>query len=126
MPAVQERRIREAEFPVSGDSSSSKAEQIEELVNFLVNNYQEIIPPDTEPATKPIGGRDIKLYSEWLEDAHSFFQEEIDREVSLTLASEWVLDNYYVIRQALLQIDEGRCGLGMRPRPAGQRLSSAE
>ena len=46
------------------------------------------------------------MYEDWLEKAHTYFREASNRDLTLTLASEWVLDNYYIIRQALLQIGE--------------------
>ena len=42
----------------------------------------------------------------WLAEAHRYFREASHQEVALSYASEWVLDNYYIIRQALLQIKE--------------------
>jgi len=41
-----------------------------------------------------------------LEKAYVYFRDSSQRDLTLTLGSEWVLDNYYIIRQALLQIDE--------------------
>ena len=46
------------------------------------------------------------MYEDWLAKAHTYFREASNRDLTLTLASEWVLDNYYIIRQALLQINE--------------------
>ena len=46
------------------------------------------------------------MYEDWLEKAHAYFQEASNKDLTLTLASEWVLDNYYIIRQALRQIGE--------------------
>ena len=42
MPVDHENKIRGQDLPISGDSFSSKTEQFQELVNFLVSNYQEI------------------------------------------------------------------------------------
>jgi hypothetical protein len=107
MPEDHENKIREQDYPISGDSFSSKAEQIQELVNFLVSNYQEISRFSTRPGKRAIiGGGELKVYEDWLEKAHAYFQEASNRDLTLTLASEWVLDNYYIIRQGLLQIGE--------------------
>ena len=107
MPEDFENKTREQDFPASGNSFSSKTEQIQELVNFLVSNYQEISRFPTEPGKRTvIGGRELKTYEDWLEKAHAFFREASNRDLTLTLASEWVLDNYYIIRQALRQISE--------------------
>ena len=107
MPEDPENKIRESDFPISGDSFSSKTEQMQELANFLVSNYQEISLSLTEPGKRTvIGGRELKVYEDWLEKAHAYFQQASNKDLTLTLASEWVLDNYYIIRQALRQIGE--------------------
>ena len=107
MPDDQDTKSREQDIPISEKSYSSKTEQIEDLVEFLVSNYQEIsrAPTHTGELTA-IGGRELKVYEEWLEKVHTYFREALNRELTLTLAAEWVLDNYYIIRQALLQIEE--------------------
>ena len=46
------------------------------------------------------------MYESWLAEAHRYFREASQQKVPLTYASEWVLDNYYIIRQALQQIEE--------------------
>jgi len=107
MPDDQDNKNRDQDFPVSENSYSSKTEQIGELVNFLVSNYREISPVPAHTGKQTVlGGRDLKVYEEWLEKVHSYFREALNRELTLTLAAEWVLDNYYIIRQALLQIEE--------------------
>ncbi len=102
MPEDNEDKIREQGFPISGDPFSSKTEQMQALVNFLVSSYQEIsrIPKESGKRTV-IGGSELKLYADWLEKAHAYFREASNKDLTLTLASEWVLDNYYIIRQAL-------------------------
>lgn len=107
MPEDLENKIREADFPISGDSFSSKTEQMQELANFLVSNYQEISRFAREAGKRTVlGGQELKVYEDWLEKAHAYFQEASNKDLTLTLASEWVLDNYYIIRQALRQIGE--------------------
>jgi cyclic beta-1,2-glucan synthetase len=107
MPEDHENKIREQDFPVSGNSFSSKTEQLQELANFLVSNYQEISRFPIEHGKRTvIGGRELKVYEDWLEKAHAYFREASNKDLTLTLASEWVLDNYYIIRQALRQIGE--------------------
>ncbi|HSB65166.1 MAG TPA: hypothetical protein VLD65_01230, partial [Anaerolineales bacterium] len=107
MPDDQVNKNRGQDFPIPENSYSSKTEQIEELVNFLVSNYREIDRVLPLPDKKAVlGGSDLKVYEDWLEKVHTYFREALNRELSLTLAAEWVLDNYYIIRQALLQIEE--------------------
>ena len=96
----------------STNSPATKAEQIQELVNALADNYQEasrdkpgrvlkIVLPGSD-----LPGRNLGLYGSWLGEAHLYFRKISQQQVSLTYASEWVLDNYYIIRQALQQIKE--------------------
>jgi cyclic beta-1,2-glucan synthetase len=107
MPEDHENQAREKDLSFSGNSFSSKTEQMQELVNALVSNYQEVGRVTSEPGKNTVlGGRDLKLYETWLAKAHTYFREASNRDLTLTLASEWVLDNYYIIRQALLQIGE--------------------
>ncbi|HEX9091591.1 MAG TPA: hypothetical protein VF831_08880, partial [Anaerolineales bacterium] len=107
MPDDQDNINPEQEFPVSGNLYSSKTEQIEELASFLVSNYQEISQVPTQLSKKAvIGGHNLEIYADWLEKVHTYFREAVDRDLALTLAAEWVLDNYYIIRQALRLIDE--------------------
>jgi len=103
----QGNKIREPNFPGSEDSFSSKTEQMHDLVNYLVSNYQEISRVPMDPSkTTIIGGRDLTVYEDWLEKVHTYFREALNQDLTLTLAAEWVLDNYYIIRQTLKQIDE--------------------
>ncbi|MFZ2096745.1 MAG: hypothetical protein WAV05_08920, partial [Anaerolineales bacterium] len=107
MPDDINHNNREQDFPISVDSDSSKTEKMQELVNFLVSNYREIGRVHTQPGTKTIFmGRELKVYEDWLDKAHTYFREATNQDLTLTLAAEWVLDNYYIIRQALLQIEK--------------------
>jgi cyclic beta-1,2-glucan synthetase len=107
MPDDLNNEIRDGSLPVSENLRTSKIEQLQELVNFLVSNYQEINRNPKELSKQTvIGGHNLKVYEDWLEKVHTYFREASSRDLTLSLAAEWVLDNYYIIRQALLQIDE--------------------
>ena len=94
------------------NSSASKTDQIDGLVNVLSDSCREASRPKPGRGLKAalpgrdLPGRDLTLYESWLGEAHRYFREASQQEVSLSYASEWVLDNYYIIRQALLQIKE--------------------
>ncbi len=47
---------------------------------------------------------DLKKYADWLEDAYHYFQEISDSGSPITVTAEWILDNNYIIRQAISQI----------------------
>jgi cyclic beta-1,2-glucan synthetase len=107
MPEDHANQVQEQNLSFLDNSSSSKAEQTQDLVNALVNNYQEARRGSVETEKKAVlGGHDLQQFETWLAEAHTYFREASNRELTLTLASEWVLDNYYIIRQAVQQIDE--------------------
>jgi cyclic beta-1,2-glucan synthetase len=93
-------------------SSASKAEQLQDLVNRLVKNYQNVYRakpgswPKSGLANGNVVGNDLSLYKSWLDEAHLIFRKTSQQKVPLTYVSEWVLDNYYIIRRALQQIKE--------------------
>ena len=58
------------------------------------------------PPGKTCRGATLNLLKSWLAEAHHSFRDASHQEMSLTYASEWVLDNYYIIRQAIKQIEE--------------------
>jgi cyclic beta-1,2-glucan synthetase len=107
MPEKHKKLAREKGDSFSGNLFSSKTEQMQDLVNTLVRNYRETNRISSKPGINiTLGGHDLELYDNWLAEAHTYFREASNQELTLTLASEWVLDNYYIIRQALLQIGE--------------------
>ena len=48
----------------------------------------------------------MKRYAEWLAEAHHTLGSDLREKLSLSFVSEWVLDNYYIIRQTLNQIEK--------------------
>ena len=112
MPEDRTNPAKEQGFVSSVNSPASKTGQSQELVNAMVRNYQDASrgkPGRALIAVLPgrdLPGRNLELYESWLAEAHRYFREASHREVSLSYASEWVLDNYYIIRQALQQIEE--------------------
>jgi cyclic beta-1,2-glucan synthetase len=90
----------------------TKTEQIQELVKILVDNYKDVNQGGpgkrlrTVLAGYDLPGQNLALYETWLAEAHSYFRDAAHQKASLSYASEWVLDNYFIIRQALQQIKE--------------------
>ncbi|MHB1355170.1 MAG: GH36-type glycosyl hydrolase domain-containing protein [Anaerolineae bacterium] len=80
------------------------------IVDALVDNYSSArkrIPIRELNALlqgRDLAGREFKMHEAWLAEAHSYFMEVSNHEANLTFTSEWVLDNYYIVRQALKQI----------------------
>lgn len=94
------------------NSTSSKIQQTHKLVEVLIKNYQEVVPRFQKKAAgkslpgRDIPGHDLALHITWLADAHQFFREISQKQMALSYTSEWMLDNYYIIRQSLQQIKE--------------------
>lgn len=95
---------------VNLDTSSSG--KMQGLVEILVRDFSRV--DHRRPAhgllkNKPVHDiprGDLKLYEAWLDEAYNYFRKASHQELSLSYASEWILDNYYVIQQALKQIKE--------------------
>ncbi len=94
------------------NSPTSDLDHIQEFINALARKYQEVgqgKPRWGLRVAKPgraLPGRDLELYKSWLAEAHRYFNETSLQNGVLSFASEWVLDNYHIIHQALQQIDE--------------------
>ncbi len=98
---------REQNFSFSEDSTSLISEQLNELDSTLVKNYQNARVFTSKSGKRAvIGENEIKLYSAWLEEAHTYFREATNKGNSLTFASEWMLDNYYIIKRTFRQISQ--------------------
>ncbi len=104
--------IHEQNDALTAHLINSKMERIHGLVNILVNCCQEGGREKPGGALKAmatehdIPGRDLTRYGNWLDAARRYFRDASDEEASLSYASEWVLDNYYIIRQAVRQIKQ--------------------
>ncbi|MBE0687163.1 MAG: hypothetical protein IH585_14325 [Anaerolineaceae bacterium] len=98
---------REQDSSFSEDSTLFKTEQLNELATTLVKNYQNArVFPSKSGKMAVLGEDEIKLYSAWLEKAHTYFREATNKGNSLTFASEWMLDNYYIIKRSFQQISQ--------------------
>ncbi len=105
-------QARERKNQSSSKSIPSKEDRSRDFVNYLIQNYREVDPTKTSRGKIPnstgrdLPGHDLELYESWLDEAHRHFSKASHQDLSLTYASEWILDNYYIIRQALQQIRE--------------------
>ena len=61
---------------------------------------------NNSPSSYNLISHDLKKYADWLEDAYLYFQEISDSGSPITIIAEWILDNHYIIRQAISQIKE--------------------
>jgi len=93
-------------------TTPTRTEQLQELIGRLSTNYNEVSRDKTGRIIRTTKSRhnilahDLALHESWLEEAHSYFRGITSQKESLTYASEWVLDNYYIIRQAIQQIEK--------------------
>jgi len=86
---------REQDISFSDDFASFDPEQVNESDSRLVKSYQNARVFNSKPGKMAVLGEDeIKLYSAWLEKAHTYFREATNKGNSLTFASEWMLDNF--------------------------------
>jgi cyclic beta-1,2-glucan synthetase len=96
---------REQEFVPNLSSSPTKAEQIQEFVYTLVQRYQNV-NQGGKSKSKDLVWLQLELYTTWITEAHLQFRETAKQQTPLSYSAEWVLDNYYIIRQAFQQIKE--------------------
>ncbi|MCC6147872.1 MAG: hypothetical protein IT308_09935 [Anaerolineaceae bacterium] len=89
-------------------SPVSTVKQPPELVQSLAQITHEVGARDESPPLpgRDLPGGDLERYKDWIAEAYRFFSAASKRDLTLSYASEWVLDNYYIIRQALQQIHE--------------------
>jgi hypothetical protein len=112
MPDEFEDQAGEQGSVPSANLGASKSGKVQGLVDILVRDFQKV--DHKKSGYDSLIGRpvhdipqsDLKLYEAWLDEAYSYFRKASHQKLSLTYASEWMLDNYYVIQQALKQIKE--------------------
>lgn len=83
-------------------SPVSKTEQLERYIDALVEHYAAASP--TRGNFRLID--DLQIYQKRLAEANRIFREATSEQLTLSYAAEWILDNYYVVRQAIRQIGE--------------------
>jgi len=91
-----------AEPITAAKTTESPHQQGRTLIDRLANQFQYA---DRSAPGLPLLSN-LKEYETWLDQAYAFFRESSQNELSLTYASEWILDNYYVVREAIEQIHE--------------------
>lgn len=100
------------EDPFLAADDSVKNNRTQNLVEVLVKKYREVDPVASKRSPgKPLEGRDIPghdlaQHETWLADAHQYYRDISQKQIALSHTSEWMLDNYYIIRQAIQQVKE--------------------
>ncbi len=92
------------------DKVASNTEQLEpasatslsQLAHQLAATHHLVREPDRSYRLL----RRLPDLKRWLHEAHQHFLEASDRELTLSYAAEWLLDNYYLVQQSLRQVNE--------------------
>ena len=87
-------------------SLDDKTERIQPLLQVLFDDFNVIAPHNAAPLLVRNPGRDLQRYADWLAESHRTLSTVLQQKLSLSFVSEWVLDNYYIIRQTLSQIEK--------------------
>jgi len=83
-----------------------------DMASALADRYRQAQAPGKGPggmAIKPardLAGQDLERLSDWLAEAHRRLREGDRSDDVPSSISEWILDNFYIIRQAVRQIAE--------------------
>jgi cyclic beta-1,2-glucan synthetase len=79
------------------------------FADSLAKHYQAVIDAADDVSSLPsydLVGQDLKKYRNWFENAYHHFQEISESGNPITVTAEWILDNHYIIQQAISQIEE--------------------
>lgn len=98
--------------------NNSWIENKEQLIHLLAANLLNVTLVSSKK--KSSAGSDLVAHAlllkdlgdiqYWIEEAYHYFNKATLAEVGLSIASEWILDNFYVIRQSIRQIKEDLSG----------------
>src|SRR5688500_4701080 len=95
--------------PLRGAARSTLSQQpmpspdwVERLALNLAENLESIEHPRNH---NPLPAR-VKTLGTFLQSAYRYFEKSSRSEISESYAAEWVLDNFYIIEQALRQIGQ--------------------
>jgi len=87
---------------ITDAQSPSPRDRLEGLASSLARGLQPAVRPD--PAD-PIPGR-LRQLQAHLRAVSRYFDEASQAQATVPPSAEWVLDNHYIIQQALRQVDE--------------------
>ena len=76
--------------------------RLEQFARHLAENSSV----DKTPKQKAILLRHMQSWEQTLRDAYAYFRAESSKDLAFSRASEWMLDNFYVVEQTLHQIEE--------------------
>src|SRR6266542_2187703 len=76
--------------------------ELEDLAVKLARKLSTCIP---RRGSFPIPN-ELEQFSEFFQSAYHYFDEATKAQVSTSQAAEWLLDNFYVVEQAIRQVEE--------------------
>src|SRR5450759_3724032 len=76
--------------------------RLSEFAHRLAKTHQV----ENTPFKKPRLAEDLKSWEQALRNANAIFKAANSMDLSVSRASEWMLDNYYIITQTFNQIEE--------------------
>ncbi|MBE0697445.1 MAG: cellobiose phosphorylase, partial [Anaerolineaceae bacterium] len=94
--------------PAAAEYLSPKTLQAHAILQILTTQYKNAhrIASGTTTASSLSLLKDLDAYEKRIIEGHSYFRSASQTDPTLSYASEWVLDNFYVIREAVRQIHE--------------------
>jgi len=101
MTNLEETRQPPADAEEAADPVSP-ARFLEDLAAGLAG---QLLPASPRQPARSVQA-DLRAVFQRLQDVHTYFQQASVEEITLTYASEWILDNFYIIRQAARLIKE--------------------
>src|SRR5437867_3199365 len=83
-------------------NSSIPYTELEELAVELARKLSTCMP---RRGNFPVPD-ELKKFTELFQSAYRYFDEATKAQVSTSQAAEWLLDNFYVVEQAIRQVEE--------------------
>jgi cyclic beta-1,2-glucan synthetase len=107
MQEVHNNQVQPSDNARDAEGFTSNAEKTQKFIDSLIQNLANYSQQTLTETSKFDLPEKVLMNEEiWLEKAHRYFRETSQESGNLTYASEWILDNYYIIRQTLQQIKE--------------------
>ncbi len=91
-----------SQLDLAAPANSDAERQLREFAHTLAKTHQV----EKTPFKKPRLAEDLKSWDQALRNTHAIFKAANSTNVSVSRASEWMLDNFYIITQTFHQIEE--------------------
>lgn len=95
-------RLDERSLRIENLEKSEESERLEKLAYELAQSHTVA----SQPYHKPTLIDTLDRYDEIFDKANQIFRGATEKDLALSYAAEWMLDNYYVVRRAIREIRE--------------------